>query len=117
MTARFIAESRQNLTDDYGVFLRYGGNDGDLNSIEHILSGGFSFLRPFARPNDQAGLALAWTKPQSDDFRDEYSGEAYYRLQLMDGIELSGSVQLIADPATGDEDWAAVYGMRLRFLY
>jgi porin len=107
----------QNLSDHYGVFLRYGGNDGDLNAIEHILSGGLSWLTPFGRVNDQAGIAASWTRPSDDDFRDEYSTEVYYRLQLTEGIELSGSTQLIVDPSAGDQDLAAVYGLRLRFLY
>src|SRR4051794_39711818 len=53
----------QNLSDDLGVFLRYGGNDGDINAIEHLVSGGFSFLAPFGRGNDQAGIGVSYTHP------------------------------------------------------
>ena len=40
-----------------------------------------------------------------------------YRLQLTEGIELSGSTQLIVDPSASDDDMAAVFGLRLRPLY
>jgi porin len=107
----------QNLTGDYGVFLRYGGNDGDINAIDHLVAAGFSFLRPFDRQNDQAGIGVSYTHPSDDDLRDEYATETYYRLQLTEGIELSGSAQLIFDPSAGDRDTVAVFGLRLRILY
>jgi porin len=107
----------QNLSNDYGVFLRYDGNDGDINAIQHLLSGGLSFLAPFGRPNDQAGIAVSYTHPADHHLRDEYSAEAYYRVQLTEGIELSGSAQLIQNPAASDQDTVAVFGLRLRVLY
>jgi len=107
----------QNLSDDFGVFLRYGGNDGDLNAIEHLVSVGVSFLQPFNRKNDQAGVGLSYTHPTDDDLRDEYATEVYYRLQVTEGFELSGSVQFIIDPSASDRDEAAVFGLRARALY
>jgi porin len=108
----------QNLSDRYGVFLRYGGNDEGINAIRQLLAGGFSFLQPFDRPNDQAGIGVSWTHPAESDFRDEYATEAYYRLQVTEGFELSGSIQLIFDPAANeDHDTVAVFGLRARLLY
>jgi len=107
----------QNLSDHYGVFLRYGGNDGGINAIRHLVSAGLSFLQPFGRANDQAGLAASYTHPTDNDLRDEYSGETYYRLQLTEGIELSGSAQVVVDPSAGNQDVVGVWGLRLRILY
>lgn len=107
----------QNLSDDYGAFLRYGGNDGGINSIQHVVFAGLSFLSPLGRRNDQAGLAAPYTHPSDDALRDEYSTEAYYRLQLTDGIELSGSGQLSLNPAASDNGAEVVFGVRLRVLY
>jgi porin len=107
----------QNLSEDFGVFVRYGGNDGGINAIRHLVSGGVSFLKPFGRVNDQAGVAASFTHPTGDALRDEYSGEAYYRLQLTDGVELSGSAQAIVDPSAGSQDVVGVWGLRLRVLY
>jgi len=107
----------QNLSDQYGVFLRYGGNDGDLNSIEHLVSAGLSFLKPFDRANDQAGIAASYTHPSDSDLRDEYAAEVYYRLQVAEGLQLSASAQMIVDPSAGDEDVVGVFGLRARLLY
>jgi len=107
----------QNLSDQYGVFLRYGGNDGDINSIEHLVSVGLSLLQPFGRKNDQAGIGVSYTHPGDDALRDEYSTELYYRLKLTEGIDLSGSAQFIIDPSASDDDAAAVFGIRCRVLY
>ena len=108
----------QNLGDDLGLFLRYGGNDQGLSSIRHLLAGGVSLLRPFGRPNDQAGLGLAWAHPADGDFRDEYSTEVFYRLRVTEGLEISASAQLILDPsANADRDAAGVFGVRVRLLY
>lgn len=107
----------QNLSDKYGAFLRYGGNGGEINSIQHLISGGFSFLQPFNRKNDQAGIGVSYTHPADTAFRDEYSTEVYYRMQVTEGIELSGSAQLIVDPSNSDRDAVAVFGVRCRLLY
>ena len=107
----------QNLTGEYGVFLRYGGNDGGINSIEHLVSAGFSALAPFGRKNDQAGIAFSYTRPSNGDLRDEYAAEVYYRVQLTEGLEVSASTQVIFEPSAGETDPVAVFGLRARLLY
>lgn len=107
----------QNLSEAYGVFLRYGGNDGGLNAIEHLVSAGFSLLTPFDRPNDQAGIAVSFTHPTDGDLRDSYAAETYYRVRVTEGFELSGSVQVVFDPSAGEQDTVAVFGLRARILY
>jgi porin len=107
----------QNLSDDLGVFFRYGGNDGGINAIRHLLAVGVSFLNPFGRSNDLAGVGVSFTYPSDSDLRDEYAVESYYRLQLTEGVELSPDVQVIFDPSAGGQDVVGVFGMRLRLLY
>jgi porin len=107
----------QDLSAAYGVFLRYGGNDGGINPIEQLVSAGLSFLSPFGRKDDQAGVGVSYTHPSDDALRDQYSSEVYYRVQVTEGVELSGSAQLIVDPSASDQDLAAVFGLRLRVLY
>jgi hypothetical protein len=106
----------QNIGEHYGVFLRYDGNDGSINAIRHLLSVGFSFLTPFDRENDQAGIGVSYTHPTSSSLRDQYSGEVYYRLQVTEGFELSASVQLVVDPSASTLDTVGVFGLRARLL-
>ena len=107
----------QNISDDFGVFLRYGDNDGGLNSIERLLSMGISSLAPFGRKNDQAGVGISYTHPANSDLQDEYSADVYYRLQVTEDLELSADTQLILDPSASDQDVVAVFGVRARLLY
>lgn len=107
----------QNLSGDLGAFLRYGGNDGGINAIRHLFAVGVSFLNPLGRVNDQAGVGVSFTHPSDNDLRDEYAVEAYYRLQLTEGVELSPDAQVIFDPSAGSQDVVGVFGLRLRLLY
>jgi carbohydrate-selective porin OprB len=107
----------QNITGNWGVFLRYGDNDGGINSIKRILSVGLSSLAPFGRKNDQAGVGINYTHPTDDTLRDEYAVDIFYRFQLTEGFELSADTQLIADPSASDNDAVAVFGLRARLLY
>jgi len=108
----------QNLTDNYGAFVRYGQNDGGISSVKRILSAGVSCLAPFGRTNDQTGVGLSYTHPTSSDLRDEYSADVFYRLQLTEGVQLSADAQLIKDPsANRNQDYEAVFGLRVRLLY
>ena len=63
------------------------------------------------------GVGFSYTIPTDDDLRDEFATEVYYRLQVTEGFELSGSAQLIIDPSASDDEAAAVFGLRARFLY
>jgi porin len=107
----------QNISPNYGVFLRYGGNEGTINKIRQLVSAGFSFLTPFDRPNDQAGIGISYTHPTSSALRDEYSSEVYYRLQVTEGFELSASSQLVINPSASTLDTVGVFGLRARLLY
>jgi porin len=107
----------QNLSDDLGVFLRYDGNDGGINAIRHLLAVGVSFLTPFGRENDEAGIGVSYSHPSSNDLQDEYSAEAYYRVQLTEGIEVSPDAQVVFNPSAGNQDVVGIFGVRLRLLY
>jgi hypothetical protein len=107
----------QNITDNWGVFLRYGDNDGGINSIKRILSVGVSWLDPFGRKNDQAGIGINYTHPTDPTLRDEYAADIFYRFQVTEGFELSADTQIIADPSVSDKESVAVFGVRARFLY
>jgi hypothetical protein len=107
----------QNLGEDLGVFFRFGDNDGRANPVKWIASGGFSFLQPFGRRNDQAGIGISMTSPSNPQFREEYSAETYYRVQLTEFFEFSASAQAIYHPSAATEDLIGVFGVRMRFLF
>jgi porin len=107
----------QDLGDLFGVFLRYGGNDGDLIPVQNIVATGISLQHPFGRKNDQTGIAVSWTNPSDGALRDEWSSEIYYRMQLTQFMEISASAQVIFNPSAGAVDTVGVFGGRLRLLF
>ena len=107
----------QQIATHLGLFLRYGNNEGRVASVKDIASTGISFLRPFNRNDDEAGIGISCTHPSNNSFRDEYSSEAYYRIQLTSFVELSASAQAVYHPATTNEDLIGIFGLRIRFLF
>lgn len=107
----------QELTPDFGAFLRVGHKDGRIGPVRNMISTGVTFLTPFGRQRDQAGLGFSWTNPADSDRRNEYLFEAYYRIQLTEGIELTPDCQLIVDPSDSSKDVLCVFGLRLRHRF
>lgn len=123
----------QELTDNLGVFVRYGWQDPEqrLNgldddfSLEHSWSTGLQLSgNLWGRADDVLGLAIGQAIP-SDDYKDadatrnaESEGhfEAYYSCKLNEHLTVSPDLQVIwnsyGDDATGGDDAIIVGGMR-----
>ena len=98
-------------------FLRAGYADGSGALLERSVSAGFGYYTP----DEQGvfGLGLNWGRPNRETFgaetRDQYTVEAYSRLQLADHVTITPNIQLIKDPATNrEEDFLWVAGLRAR---
>jgi porin len=101
-------------------FLRVGYGDGGGALLERSVSAGVG--RYTADGQGVLGLGLNWGRPNRElfgaDARDQYTVEAYYRLQLAEHLTITPDVQLIKDPALnpGDDSvWVA--GLRARFAF
>ena len=69
--------------------------------------------------SDLLGLGLNWNRPSNTavgpDLDDQYTMEAFYRIQLTRRLAVTPDVQLIVDPALNpDEDKIWVLGLRAR---
>jgi hypothetical protein len=72
-------------------------------------------LHPWQWVRDR--LAATGGKPVASANRDQLAMELFYRLQLVDGIQISPDVQLIVDPALQpSRDFVAVFGLRSRLV-
>ena len=70
----------------------------------------------------QSSFGLNWGRPNRETFgantRDQYTVEAYFRLQLADLLAITPNIQLIKDPATNrEEDFLWVAGLRARLTF
>lgn len=135
----FGLNAEQALTDDVGVFLRAGWNDGKTESwafteVERAISGGLSASgRAWGRERDRVGLGVAFNGINRDhqdylaaggygfmlgDGRLNYSAERlvdlYYAVALSRYGSFSLEAQRFANPAFNrDRGPVTVYGIRL----
>jgi porin len=107
----------QNLGEQFGAFFRFDSNDGRVSQIKQIASAGVAWLKPFGRKDDQTGIGVSYARPSNSDLRDEYSSEAYYRIQLTEYLEFSTSAQAVFHPSAAEEDVIGIFGVRFRVLF
>ena len=97
-----------------------GYADGSGAVFERSVSTGFA--RYAADERGTFGLGFNWGRPNRETFgadaRDQYSIEAYYRLQLARHLAITPDLQLIKDPALNpDDDFVWVAGLRARVSF
>ena len=112
-------------------FLRGGWAHEGGGAYEASVSAGFGYMN---QPGGNLlGVGLNWGRPNSDtfplDLDDQWTGEIFYRVQLLENIQITPSVQLLFDPALyetinalngepdKDKDFIALFGLRARVQF
>ena len=105
------------LGEKWMPFVRAGyANDGGA-LMQKSVSVGFAYQPVPA--SDVLGFGLNWGQPNETTFspglRDQYSAEAYYRLNLTPRFAITPDLQLLINPALDPErDSIWVFGVRAR---
>jgi porin len=101
-------------------FLRLGYGDGGGAPLERSVSAGFAY--DGLGDDTVLGLGLNWGRPNGDLFKvatdDQYTLEAYARLQVLPRLAITPDIQLIKNPASNPNDeliWVAGLRARLSF--
>ena len=96
-------------------FLRAGYAKDAGVALDRAVSMGFGYD---ARDgSDLAGLGVAWGRAP-DSSRDQYTLEAFYRFDWTDFLQLTPSIQYVANPANDpNTDSILVLGARLRVFF
>ncbi len=94
-------------SSELGAFLQYGQAQSDRNTVHRYLGLGLHLTAPFAaRPDDEAGLAMARTdfstieRLANNTPKNETAFELTYRAQLLEWLAVQPSFQLISHPAS-----------------
>jgi len=104
------------IDDNYMPFLRAGYTDGagGMSLFEASVSVGVA--ANLCANRDLVGIAANWGRANEDTYGvddDQFTIEAFYRLQLTQAIRITPSVQLVFDPVNNpDDDFIAVFGLR-----
>jgi porin len=111
-----VSLSRQ-FNDRWTPFLRAGYSEGAGAILARSVSTGIGYR--LNERNDYVGLGANWGRPPTDaterEAEDQYTFEAYYRLNVLPEVAVTPDVQFIVNPAldpTEDSLW--VLGLRLR---
>ncbi len=111
----------QALSEQFGIWGRFGMQDGSVAEFDRHVSLGAEFKGAFGRPDDVVGLAFATTwisdeHKQASGFSDnEQIAEAYYKLAVGKGLTITPDLQYVAHPAgNGTIDPLTVYGFRVQ---
>jgi porin len=96
----------------------YAHDGGSL--LERSISVGIGYQPLTGR--DVVGFAFNWGEPNSDSFGsgldDQYAIEIFYRIQLLQHLALTPSVQWVGDPAlNSDDDSIWLFGLRARLAF
>jgi len=112
----FVLSFDQRITPHMIPFVRYEYANGALTGIKQLMTGGFGWQGRLLSKQDVCGVALAWGQP-TDDKRNQWTAETFYRVQLSPANQLSVGYQLIVDPTNSNEDAVGVCWVRFRVLF
>jgi len=95
------------------VRLGYSRQDGGQR-VRFIAAGGAGIV---LRKSDFAGFAVSWSGPPDSSLRNQFTTEAYYRLQLTHNVQVTPGFQFTIHPSRTTETdtlWV-VSVLRVRF--
>ncbi len=114
----------QALTEHFGVWTRFGLQDGKVSEFDRHASLGLQVKGLMGRSHDTFGIALGttWVSDENKQAtgldKEEHTIEAYYNLAATDGIHFSPDVQYISNPGgDGNVDPITVYGLRAQLIF
>lgn len=108
----------------FDAFFRLGWADGRFHEVEKFASAGLRWRGPLAgRPDDQAGIAVAWSGSSRRArealalggeaiARSDWAFEATYAFQLTDWLSVQPNLQYFIDPAYEPGRKAVMGGVR-----
>jgi len=96
------------------LFARTGWSDGSTSLLNESYTLGMLYY--LASRSDQVGLAVNWgDPPSSSGLNEQWTTELFYRLQLVQNMAITPSLQFVTDPALNPaEDSLFIFGLRLR---
>lgn len=108
------------LRERWLPFLRVGYANGGGAPLDRSVSTGFAYDAPGRET--VFGLGVNWGRPNRSGsgtaIEDQYTVEAYYRVQLFDRLAITPDLQLIKNPAANpDEDLIWIAGLRARLAF
>ena len=114
------ASASSKIGDKWMPFLRGGWAHDGGSPLEGSVSVGVGYQPD--NSDDLLAVGLNWGRPNHDtygtDLDDQFTSEIFYRWQAEKHLQITPSVQLLANPALNpDDDFIAVFGLRARVVF
>ena len=104
------------VCDRWMPFVRAGWAEGTAPVWDRSVSVGLGHY--FSRRSDLAALGVSWGRPSGTSIDDQFTLEGFYRLQVLQSLAITPSLQLLVNPATNpDEDVVGLLGFRFRLTF
>ncbi|MGF1633382.1 MAG: carbohydrate porin [Phycisphaerae bacterium] len=121
----FAVSFDQDLSDQLGLFFRFGTADGDSVEPKRYWQGGFLVKEPIpGRVNDSFAAGVVVNEFGDDRMATVLDGtdaetflEAYYNVHLTEWAQLQPVLQVIHDPGGTDRDTAVILGLHLALRF
>ncbi|WP_380058987.1 carbohydrate porin (plasmid) [Falsihalocynthiibacter sp. SS001] len=95
-------------------FVRAGVSEGTAALYNKSLSAGIAY---YGRNTDGAGLGLNWAESNGIDGQ-QFTAEAFYRFSISPGLQITPSIQYIANPLLNpSQDNIVLLGLRTRIVF
>jgi porin len=96
-------------------FARIGYAPAKINRTWFEVDSGIVSVAPFGRDGDRVGAGITWARPTSASLQNQTAGEFFYRLEVVDGLQITPDIEFIFKPAARPtSNFEAVFGLRLR---
>ena len=103
------------IKDKFLPFLRAGWADGGAGLLRAAISTGVGI---YIKTRGLVGVGIGWGDPSDSTARQQYTIEAFYRLQLAQNLALTPDFQVIIDPANNPaQDVIFLFALRLRITF
>lgn len=103
-----LAVHDMRLTDRLELGLRYGIAERQLGAVRQSAAAALVLNGPFGRPRDGVGVGVGWA--EASESRDSnFNAEIFYRLNVIEGFELTPSAQI---SETIDDRTELILGLR-----
>ena len=96
-------------------FVRIGYAPAKINRTWVEVDWGIVSVAPFDRDGDRLGAGITWARPTSTITQNQTAAEFFYRLEFVDGLQITPDIESIFKPAEHPtSNFEAVFGLRLR---
>jgi len=111
----FALSADQELPNQMVPFTRVGYCPAGAGRTSIEFDWGVVSMAPFERSADRLGFGATWARPTAPSTHDQFAFEFFYRVQVVDGLQITHDVEFVIDPALEpNSDFEAVFGLRVR---